>query len=153
MQNGGRPLRRSEAAVVLSTPWATQRPVGLARLLPGDLRGTPKETRKTGQEEQKRQFAVSKRPTLWLGFLKTINLSRCFTRPDPFPAWLCGSLGSACLAGMMFDDSPVQIRKTDTDNPQPSALTSREPGSASGLIPIFVWPSKYVDPGPLKMKH
>ena len=41
-QNGGRPLRRSEAAVVLSTPWATQRPVGLARLLPGDLRGTPK---------------------------------------------------------------------------------------------------------------
>ncbi|CAJ1344622.1 unnamed protein product [Effrenium voratum] len=43
MQNGGRPLRRSEAAVVLSTPWATQRPVGLARLLPGDLRGTPKE--------------------------------------------------------------------------------------------------------------
>eukprot|EP00913_Durusdinium_trenchii_P003972 g3679.t1 len=39
---GGRPLRRSEAAVVLSTPWATQLPVGLARLLPGDLRGTPK---------------------------------------------------------------------------------------------------------------
>ena len=42
LQNGGRPLRRSEAAVVVSTPWATQQPVGLARLLPGDLRGTPK---------------------------------------------------------------------------------------------------------------
>eukprot|EP00440_Ansanella_granifera_P070937 gb/GFBE01076990.1/.p1 GENE.gb/GFBE01076990.1/~~gb/GFBE01076990.1/.p1 ORF type:complete len:357 (+),score=65.78 gb/GFBE01076990.1/:1-1071(+) len=39
---GGRPVRRSEAALVLSTPWATQYPVGLARLLPGDLRGTPK---------------------------------------------------------------------------------------------------------------
>jgi len=42
LQNGGRPLRRSEAAVVVSTPWASQQPVGLARLLPGDLRGTPK---------------------------------------------------------------------------------------------------------------
>eukprot|EP00930_Biecheleria_cincta_P083085 TRINITY_DN72714_c0_g1_i1.p1 TRINITY_DN72714_c0_g1~~TRINITY_DN72714_c0_g1_i1.p1 ORF type:complete len:260 (+),score=47.41 TRINITY_DN72714_c0_g1_i1:56-835(+) len=39
---GGRPVRRSEASVVLSSPWATQYPVGLARLLPGDLRGTPK---------------------------------------------------------------------------------------------------------------
>eukprot|EP00435_Cladocopium_sp_Y103_P060626 s376_g22.t1 len=33
LQNGGRPLRRSEAAVVVSTPWATQQPVGLARML------------------------------------------------------------------------------------------------------------------------
>ncbi|CAE7237757.1 unnamed protein product [Symbiodinium sp. CCMP2456] len=41
-ESGGRPVRRAQAAVVHSTPWATQFPVGLARLLPGDLRGTPK---------------------------------------------------------------------------------------------------------------
>ncbi|CAE8709720.1 unnamed protein product, partial [Polarella glacialis] len=38
---GGRPVRRAEAAIVCATPWATAYPVGLARLLPGDLRGTP----------------------------------------------------------------------------------------------------------------
>lgn len=38
---GGRPVRRAEAAVVAATPWATAHPVGLARLIPGDLRGTP----------------------------------------------------------------------------------------------------------------
>jgi hypothetical protein len=38
---GGRPVRRAEAAVVTATPWATSFPEGLARLLPGDLRGTP----------------------------------------------------------------------------------------------------------------
>ena len=41
-ENGGRPVRRAQAAIVHSTPWATQFPVGLARLFPGDLRGTPK---------------------------------------------------------------------------------------------------------------
>ncbi|CAK9045592.1 unnamed protein product [Durusdinium trenchii] len=51
---GGRPLRRSEAAVVLSTPWATQLPVGLARLLPGDLRGTPKALERLVDEELER---------------------------------------------------------------------------------------------------
>lgn len=40
-QAGGRPVRRSEAAVVAATPWATAFPVGLARLIPGDLRGCP----------------------------------------------------------------------------------------------------------------
>jgi hypothetical protein len=38
---GGRPVRRAECAVVTATPWATAYPVGLARLMPGDLRGTP----------------------------------------------------------------------------------------------------------------
>jgi hypothetical protein len=38
---GGRPVRRSEAAVVNAVPWASAYPLGLARLLPGDLRGTP----------------------------------------------------------------------------------------------------------------
>jgi hypothetical protein len=38
---GGRPVRRAEAAIVDATPWASAHPVGLARLLPGDLRGTP----------------------------------------------------------------------------------------------------------------
>ena len=40
-QGGGRPVRRPEASVVTATPWASAYPVGLARLLPGDLRGTP----------------------------------------------------------------------------------------------------------------
>jgi hypothetical protein len=38
---GGRPVRRAMCAVVTATPWASAYPVGLARLLPGDLRGTP----------------------------------------------------------------------------------------------------------------
>lgn len=38
---GGRPMRRPEVAVVTTTPWATAFPVGLARLIPADLRGTP----------------------------------------------------------------------------------------------------------------
>jgi hypothetical protein len=37
---GGRPVRRSEVSVIPSTPWNTGRPVGLAHLLPADLRGT-----------------------------------------------------------------------------------------------------------------
>lgn len=41
MQAGGRPVRRPEAALISGTPWASAYPVGLARLLPGDLRGTP----------------------------------------------------------------------------------------------------------------
>ena len=41
MQAGGRPVRRPEAALITATPWASAYPVGLARLLPGDLRGTP----------------------------------------------------------------------------------------------------------------
>lgn len=41
MRAGGRPVRRAEAALITATPWATAYPVGLARLLPGDLRGTP----------------------------------------------------------------------------------------------------------------
>ncbi len=40
---GGRPVRRPEAAIIEAVPWATAYPVGLARLLPGDLRGTPWE--------------------------------------------------------------------------------------------------------------
>ena len=39
--NGGRPVRRSEVAVVDATPWASARPVGLAQLIPGDLRAVP----------------------------------------------------------------------------------------------------------------
>ncbi|MBM4343926.1 MAG: hypothetical protein FJ100_11210 [Deltaproteobacteria bacterium] len=39
--NGGRPVRRPRTALVDATPWASAFPVGLARLLPGDLRGTP----------------------------------------------------------------------------------------------------------------
>lgn len=38
---GGRPVRRPEASIITATPWASAYPVGLARLLPGDLRGTP----------------------------------------------------------------------------------------------------------------
>lgn len=41
MRAGGRPVRRPEAALITATPWASAYPVGLARLLPGDLRGTP----------------------------------------------------------------------------------------------------------------
>ena len=41
MQAGGRPVRRPQAALIGGTPWASAYPVGLARLLPGDLRGTP----------------------------------------------------------------------------------------------------------------
>lgn len=41
MQAGGRPVRRPEAALIAGAPWASAYPVGLARLLPGDLRGTP----------------------------------------------------------------------------------------------------------------
>ncbi len=41
MQAGGRPVRRPEAALISGTPWASAYPVGLARLLPGDLRGMP----------------------------------------------------------------------------------------------------------------
>jgi hypothetical protein len=40
-QAGGRPVRRPEAAIITAMPWASAYPVGLARLLPGDLRGTP----------------------------------------------------------------------------------------------------------------
>ena len=39
-QAGGRPVRRSEAAIIPATPWASAYPVGLARFLPGDLRGS-----------------------------------------------------------------------------------------------------------------
>jgi hypothetical protein len=38
---GGRPMRRSEAAVVHGAPWASAFPVGLARFIPANLRGTP----------------------------------------------------------------------------------------------------------------
>ena len=58
-ERGGRPLPRSEAAVVVSTPWATQFPVGLARLLPADLRGTPKKLeRSLDIELEKRNFRL-----------------------------------------------------------------------------------------------
>ncbi|MBI5609831.1 MAG: hypothetical protein HY902_13245 [Deltaproteobacteria bacterium] len=40
-RNGGRPVRRAAVAIVDSVPWRTARPVGLARLIPGDLRGLP----------------------------------------------------------------------------------------------------------------
>jgi hypothetical protein len=40
MQAGGRPLRRSEAAVVHGAPWGTAFPVGVSRLIPANLRGT-----------------------------------------------------------------------------------------------------------------
>ncbi len=39
--NGGRPVRRAAMAIVDSVPWRSARPVGLARLIPGDLRGLP----------------------------------------------------------------------------------------------------------------
>lgn len=39
---GGRPVRRSEVALIDSTPWNTGRPVGLSQLVPADLRGTPR---------------------------------------------------------------------------------------------------------------
>jgi hypothetical protein len=39
---GGRPVRRSEVSLIPSTPWNTGRPVGLSRLVPADLRGTPR---------------------------------------------------------------------------------------------------------------
>jgi hypothetical protein len=38
---GGRPMRRSEAAVVHGAPWASAFPVGLSRFVPANLRGTP----------------------------------------------------------------------------------------------------------------
>lgn len=38
---GGRPVRRAEASLVDAAPWRTARPVGLARLIPGDLRALP----------------------------------------------------------------------------------------------------------------
>ncbi len=34
-------MRRAAVAIVDSVPWRTARPVGLARLIPGDLRGLP----------------------------------------------------------------------------------------------------------------
>lgn len=39
--NGGRPVRRPQVAIVDAAPWRTARPVGLARLIPGDLRAIP----------------------------------------------------------------------------------------------------------------
>lgn len=39
--NGGRPVRRPKTAIVDATPWASAFPVGLAKLVPGDLRGAP----------------------------------------------------------------------------------------------------------------
>ncbi|MBA2321779.1 MAG: hypothetical protein H0V89_11570 [Deltaproteobacteria bacterium] len=38
---GGRPVRRPTTAIVHGAPWATARPVGIARLIPANLRGTP----------------------------------------------------------------------------------------------------------------
>ncbi len=38
---GGRPNRRSEVSVVHGAPWASAFPVGLSRLIPASLRGTP----------------------------------------------------------------------------------------------------------------
>jgi hypothetical protein len=40
-QAGGRPVCRAEVAVVHGAPWVTAYPVGLSRLLPANLRGTP----------------------------------------------------------------------------------------------------------------
>lgn len=40
-ERGGRPVRRPKTAIVDATPWASAFPVGLARLLPGDLRAAP----------------------------------------------------------------------------------------------------------------
>jgi len=39
--NGGRPVRRAAACIVESMPWTTATPLGLARLVPGDLIGCP----------------------------------------------------------------------------------------------------------------
>lgn len=40
--SGGRPMLRSEVSIVHGAPWATSFPVGLARFIPADLRGTPR---------------------------------------------------------------------------------------------------------------
>ncbi len=41
MQAGGRPIRRSACSVIHGSPWLTAFPVGVARLIPASLRGTP----------------------------------------------------------------------------------------------------------------
>jgi hypothetical protein len=40
-QAGGRPVRRSESSCIHGAPWNTAFPVGVARLIPASLRGTP----------------------------------------------------------------------------------------------------------------
>lgn len=62
-QAGGRPVRRPEAALITATPWASAYPVGLARLLPGDLRGTPWALEKAVTDAlQRRGFRVGPGP-------------------------------------------------------------------------------------------
>lgn len=48
---GGRPVRRSEVSVIPSTPWNTMRPVGLAQLVPADLRGTSRALERRVEDE------------------------------------------------------------------------------------------------------
>jgi hypothetical protein len=40
-EGGGRPVRRPACAIIHGAPWASARPVGISRLIPANLRGTP----------------------------------------------------------------------------------------------------------------
>ncbi len=60
---GGRPVRRAEAAVVTATPWATARPLGLARFIPADLPLAPwRAQRALGQALDAAGFRVGPHP-------------------------------------------------------------------------------------------
>ncbi|MCA9489420.1 MAG: hypothetical protein KC621_05840, partial [Myxococcales bacterium] len=60
---GGRPNRRSEVSVVHGAPWASPFPIGVARLVPASLRGTPWAVEaRLGEQLARRGLALGPSP-------------------------------------------------------------------------------------------
>jgi hypothetical protein len=129
MRAGGRPVRRAEAAVITATPWATAYPVGLARLLPGDLRGTPWPLERAVTDA----LAVH-------GFR---------AGPSPYPQqgpwalsvrWLAARwfawLGRSGVLPAATAEHLVALAWTDDQDPHAEAVALGEAAESSGLVGV-----------------
>lgn len=134
---GGRPQLRSEAAIVHGAPWATAFPVGLARLIPANLRGTswPLESRVgTALAEQGIRLGPSPYPALlpW-------NVSARFLAERWF-AWL-GRTGAlpADTAARLADLAWLDEQAPAVDAAATGASPEAWPGVAELAAQIGAW--------------
>lgn len=114
---GGRPVRRSEVATVGATPWATAYPVGLARLIPGDLRGCPWGLeRRVGDAVAEAGLRVGPHP---YGALGPWSLSMRFLAARWF-AWLGASAQIPAETSLRLQD----LAWTDEQQPMIDAIAT-----------------------------